>query len=142
MSPAQRVLLRAAAMAGCAVLVLASCTNTQASINRRPQGGTATASAVDGLQQIIVKTGDTYRFDPATIIVHPGRVRVVLINTGKGAPHNWTLRGDAIGLGTPLASSGETKTATFDAPAPGRYRVVCTIHEKQGQTGQLVVLTN
>ncbi|MEP7180259.1 MAG: hypothetical protein ABI775_14320, partial [Pseudonocardiales bacterium] len=79
---------RAVVTVGCAAAVLASCT-TQPSINRRPNGGTATASVVDGLQVVVVKASDTYRFDPATIIVHPGRVRVALVNEGKGAPHDW-----------------------------------------------------
>lgn len=118
--------------------MLAGCT-TQPSINRRPNGGAATASVINGVQQIIVRTGDTYRFDPSKITVHPGQVRVVLINGGKGAPHNWTLVG-LPGAATALAAAGRTQTATFTAPAPGSYRVVCTIHERQGQTGRLVVL--
>jgi plastocyanin len=140
MSPSPRALSRVVVATGCAAAILASCT-TEASINRRPQGGTATAAVVDGLQVVVVKTGDTYRFNPATIIVHPGEVRVALVNNGKGAPHNWTLEG-LPGAATALASSGETKTATFTAPAPGTYTFVCTIHKKQGQTGKLVVLKN
>lgn len=124
----------------CAAAILAACT-TEASINRRPQGGTATATVVDGLQVIVVKAGDTYRFNPATIIVHPGQVRVALVNEGKGAPHDWTLEG-LPGVATSLAASGQTTTATFTAPAPGTYTFVCTIHRKQGQTGTLVVLRN
>jgi plastocyanin len=139
MPPSSRVLLHAALVAGCAV-TLAGCT-TEASINRRPQGGTATASVIDGLQQIVVRAGDTYRFDPATIIVHPGRVLVALENRGKGAPHDWTLE-NLPGAATSLASSGQTKTVTFTAPVPGTYTFVCTIHRKQGQTGKLVVLKN
>jgi len=134
-----RVLPRVVAAAGCAAALLAGCSNTQASVNRRPQGGSATATVIDGAQQIIVKAGDTYRFDPSTITVHPGRVTVILINDGHGAPHNWTLTG-LPGAATPLASAGQTQSATFTAPAPGTYGVVCTIHEKQGQTGKLVVL--
>jgi plastocyanin len=133
-------LSRAVVAIGCAAAVLVACT-TEPSINRRPQGGTATASVVDGLQVVVVKAGDTYRFNPATIIVHPGRVRIALVNEGKGAPHDWTLEG-LPGAATSLASSGETKTATFTAPAPGSYTFVCTIHKKQGQTGKLVVLKN
>jgi plastocyanin len=140
MPPSPRALPHAVVAIGCAAAVLASCT-TEASINRRPQGGTATATVVDGLQVVVVKAGDTYRFDPATIIVHPGRVRIALVNEGKGAPHDWTLDG-LPGAATALASSGETKTATFTAPAPGTYLFVCTIHRKQGQTGKLVVLKN
>ena len=135
---APRTVSRAAA-AGCAVALLAGCANSQASINRRPQGGSATASVVDGVQQITVKTGDTYRFDPSTITVHPGRVTVVLVNGGHGAPHNWTLAG-LPGAATALASAGQTQAATFTAPAPGTYHFMCTIHRKQGQTGELVVL--
>ena len=68
-------------------------------------------------------------------------MRVALVNTGKGAPHDWTLEG-LPGAATALASAGETKTVTFIAPAPGTYTFVCTIHKKQGQTGKLVVLKN
>lgn len=135
----------ARAVAGSAGAVLAfallsGCSNTQPSVNRRPQGGTATASVTNGVQQITVTAGDTYRFEPATIVVHPGRITVLLVNTGKGAPHNWTLSG-LPGVETPLAASGQSRTVTFTAPAPGTYRFVCTIHVKQGQTGKLVVLS-
>jgi plastocyanin len=119
--------------------LVAACSNTEGSVNRRPQGGSGTPSVVNGIQQITIKTGDTYRFDPATITVHPGRITVLLVNDGKGAPHNWTLSG-LPGVATPLAASGQTRSVTFTAPAPGTYRFVCTIHVKQGQTGKLVVL--
>jgi plastocyanin len=125
-------------LAAIGLIVLAGCA-TQASINRRPHVGSASASIVDSTQQITVKAGDTYRFDPTTIIVHPGRVRVVLINEGHGAPHDWTLL-DRPGGAVPLASAGQTTTSSFIAPAPGNYTFVCTIHRKQGQTGKLVVL--
>jgi plastocyanin len=87
-----------------------------------------------------VHTGDNYRFNPSTIVVHPGKVRVVLTNDGKGAPHNWSLLFPA--AFAPLAPSGQTTSATFIAPAPGTYTFVCTIHQKQGQTGKLVVLAH
>lgn len=124
-----------------AVFALVGCTNTRSAVNRRPNGGSATASVVAGEQRITVNTGDTYRFDPATITVHPGRVTVVLVNNGHGAPHNWTLIG-LPGAATALANAGQSQSTTFTAPAPGSYSVVCTIHEKQGQTGTLVVLAN
>jgi plastocyanin len=121
-------------------ILLPSCSNSQASVNRRPQGATATASVVGDVQRVTVTTGDTYRFDPATIVVHPGEVTVVLVNSGKGAPHNWTLVGTS--AATALASAGATRTVSFMTPSPGTYQVVCTIHKKQGQTGKLVVLPN
>jgi plastocyanin len=133
--------LRRAAAAGCALAVVAGCSNTQSSINRRPHSGSAAASVVNGVQQVTVRAGDTYRFDPSTITVHPGPVAVVLVNTGHGAPHDWALIG-LPGAATALASAGQTQTATFTAPAVGSYTFVCTIHRKQGQTGKLVVLPN
>jgi plastocyanin len=101
-------------------------------------GPTAAASTVDGLQQVTIHTGDDLRFHPDTISVHPGKVRVVLVNEGKGPPHDWQLPKFPADF-VPLASSGQTKEATFTAPAPGRYQFVCTIHVRQGQVGTLVV---
>lgn len=124
-------------MALALAVLLAGCT-TEASINRRPHPGTATASLVNGVQQVTVTAGNTYRFDPSTIIVHPGRVRIVLINNGSGAPHDWSLLGMA--ATAPLVGGGASSSVTFIAPAPGRYPFVCTIHSAQGQTGTLVVL--
>jgi plastocyanin len=139
MPPSPRVLLPATAATCCAVALLAGCSNTQASINRRPHVGAATASVVGNVQKITVTTSDTYRFDPSTIYVHPGRVTVVLVNKGKGAPHNWTLTA-VPGAATPLATAGQTEATSFTAPVPGSYTFVCTIHQRQGQTGKLVVL--
>lgn len=129
-------LVRAATAVVLAAL-LAGCT-TEASINRRPHPGSATASMVNGVQQVTVTAGNTYRFDPSTITVHPGTVHIVLINTGSGAPHDWSLLGMA--ASAPLVGGGASSSVTFVAPAPGRYTFVCTIHSAQGQTGTLIVL--
>jgi plastocyanin len=93
---------------------------------------------VGGVQQITITAGDDYRFHPATFTVHPGRVRVVLKHPGTGAPHNWQLS-DFPADFVPLTPAGQTSSATFDAPAPGRYRFVCTIHVKLGQVGTMIV---
>lgn len=119
-------------------VMLTACSNTQSSVNHRPHPGAATASAVGGVQQVTITTGPSDRFDPSTITVHPGGVRIVLINT-SGAPHNWTLPGLS-GAATATTGGGMQSVVQFIAPAPGRYQFVCTIHEKLGQTGTLVVL--
>jgi plastocyanin len=115
---------------------------SEASVNREPHTGTATASTDDaGVQEILVTTGRDYRFHPSTIIVHPGKVRITLVNQGQvgaGAPHNWSLNGFPAAA-VPLIQAGERASVTFVAPAPGSYRFVCTIHVAQGQTGTLVV---
>jgi len=138
MLPLPRVVSRAAVVLTGAVALLAGCT-TQASVNRRPHQGSASATVVNSVQQITVKAGDTYRFTPSTITVRPGRVRVVLVNDGQGAPHDWTLLG-VPGAAVPLTPAGRATSWLFTAPAPGRYTFICTIHQRQGQTGKLVVL--
>ncbi len=121
-----------------AICASVACSNQQASVNRRPNQGSATASLVAGVSQVTVQAGDTYRFTPSTITVHPGTVRIVLDNIGTGAPHNVTFLG--FSAATADAASGQSQSVTFTTPAPGTYTFVCTIHERQGQTGKLVVL--
>ncbi len=121
-----------------AVTLLAGC-QSQSAINREPHTGSSTAVAVDGVQQVTVTTDQSYRFDPSTITVHPGKVRIVLRHTGTGAPHNWSLLGFPAAF-VPLVTPGEQKSIEFTAPAPGKYTFVCTIHVTQGQTGTLIVL--
>jgi plastocyanin len=130
--PLTGLLLVAGLLAGC---------QTQSAINREPHVGSSTAVLADGIQQVTVTTGQSYRFDPSTITVHPGKVRIVLRHTGTGAPHNWSLLGfpDAF---APLVSAGQQSSTEFTAPAPGKYTFVCTIHVAQGQTGTLIVLAS
>jgi plastocyanin len=127
----------AAALVAITGVSLGACTR-QAAVNREGHSGSTTASAVNGLQRVTVQANDSYRFDPSTITVHPGRVEIDLMNVGKGAPHDWSL--DVVKAITGLAPAGQTRSVVFTAPAPGTYTFVCTIHRKQGQTGKLVVL--
>jgi plastocyanin len=125
---------------GAALLVLTACSNTSSPVNRRPHDGVATASNVNGIQEITIKAGDNFRFDPSTFYVHPGKVRVTLVHTGTGAPHDFQVTkfpSDYIPL---VSLQGQSASTTFTAPAPGRYQFVCTIHLQQGQTGTMVVL--
>jgi plastocyanin len=122
-----------------ALAVLAACSNTKAAINRNPQVGATTAAVVNGVQQVTITVDDRYRFNPSTITVHPGTVTITLVHKGRGAPHDFQVVGfpaDAV----PVTEHGQTKSATFVAPSPGRYQFICTIHVKQGQTGTLIVL--
>jgi plastocyanin len=126
---------------GAAVIVaalLAGCQD-QSSLNRNPHSGTTTAAVQAGIQDVVITTGDNYRFAPSTITVHPGKVRITLQHKGNGAPHDWQLQGFPAAA-VPLISSGQTKSVEFMAPAPGTYTFICSIHVTQGQTGTLVVL--
>jgi plastocyanin len=129
---------RFAACALAAVLLVAGCTNNSSPINRRAHTGTATAAPVDGVQRVTIEVGADDRFHPSTIVVHPGRVEIVLKHDADGAPHDWSLTGFPTAY-VPTASSGQTRMTTFTAPAPGRYQFVCTIHAKLGMNGTLVV---
>lgn len=124
-----------------ALLLVAGCSNREAPTNKRPHTGTGTASSIGGTQQIVVTTGVDLRFHPATIVVHPGLVRLVLNNVatnGTGPPHDIVVSG-LPAADVPLTTAGRTTSVTFTAPAPGTYNFVCTIHANQGQTGKLVV---
>ncbi len=142
-SPARSSFASLSGALGCllvAAVALTGC-QSQSAINRKPHTGTSTAVAADGVQDITITTDQNYRFDPSTITVHPGKVKITLTHTGTGAPHDWSLNGfpdDNV----PLVSPGQTKSVEFTAPSPGTYTFVCTIHVNQGQTGTLVVLPN
>ncbi len=124
-------------LAACAALVLAGCSNSASPINSRPNTGTATASAVNGVQQVTVEVGVDDRFHPSTIVVHPGRVEIVLKHDAAGAPHNLSI--GQLGVFVPTIDGGRTSATSFTAPAPGKYQFVCTLHAKLGMTGTLVV---
>jgi plastocyanin len=120
------------------VLLLAGC-QTKSAINREPHTGSTTASVTAGVQDVVITTDQSYRFNPSTITVHRGKVRITLKHVGTGAPHDWSLQGFPAD-NVPLVSAGQTRSVQFLAPGPGTYKFVCTIHVKQGQTGTLVVL--
>jgi plastocyanin len=135
------MVLRRASLAVLTLALLVSCSNRESPTNKRPHTGTGTASPVAGVQQIIVTAGVDLRFHPSTLVVHPGQVRIVLVNTSKagaGPPHNAIFSG-LPAADVPLAMAGQTQTVTFTAPAPGTYDFVCSIHQRQGQTGKLIV---
>ena len=136
----RRAIIGSLALAPLAGLVLSACSNTQASINRIPQSGSATASLVNGVQTVTLTTDNHDRFVPDTITVHPGVVRIVLDDTGT-TQHEWSLNGFPSDY-VPLTVGGQTRSTTFVAPAPGRYEFICAIHLPQGQTGTLIVLPN
>ena len=124
-----------------ALIALCGCSNTEATINKRPHTGTTTAANVGGVQQVTITTGVDLRFHPSTIVVHPGKVRIVLFNNtghGVGPPHNLEVTGIP-GAFVPDTQSNQKREITFTASSPGRYRFVCTIHARQGQTGTLIV---
>ncbi len=129
------------AFAMLAALAMVAACSRESEVNARPHSGTGVASEVDGVQQIVVRAGSDFRFHPSTIIVHAGKVRIVLVNTaepGAGAPHNIQMTG-LPAADVPDVQAGRSASVTFTAPAPGTYNFECSIHATQGQTGKLIV---
>ena len=129
----------AAALTVVAALGVTACSNRQSAPARRGHTGSATASTENGVQQVTLVVNDKFRFDPSTVTVHQGTVKVTLVHQGSGAPHDFSVDG-APADHVPLARAGTTTSATFTTPSPGTYRFVCTLHIAQGMTGTLVVL--
>ncbi len=121
-----------------AAATASGCTNSQPAVNREPHPGSVTASVTNGVQRVRIQAGNDYRFHPSTVTVRPGKVQIVLVNTGSGAPHDWQLTRYPRDY-VPQIGAHQTSNATFTAPGPGRYQFVCTIHVRQGQIGTLVV---
>lgn len=124
-------------------LSLGACSDGNSATADRPHSGTGTATpAADGVQRIVVDTGPDLRFHPSTLVVHPGKVQIVLRNVRQGSsggpPHNLKVYG-LPGAYIPSIQQGQSAQVTFTAGAPGRYHFVCLIHVQQGQTGTLVV---
>lgn len=122
-------------------VVIAGCTNRQASPNRRGHPGSSTAAVVNGVQQVTLTVNDTFRFDPSRVVVHPGTVKITLVHKGSGAPHDFALNGFPADQ-TGLVNAGGTTSTTFTTPSAGTYAFECTLHVTQGMTGTLVVLPN
>lgn len=133
-TPARLALLGLAVAAS-----LTACSNTQSAANREPYTGSTTAAAGPGVEAVTLTVDASFRFSPSTVTVHPGRVRLTLQHIGTGAPHDWQVVGIPGDYIAPIGP-GQSGSLTFTAPAPGKYTFVCTIHERQGQNGTLIVL--
>jgi P-type Cu+ transporter len=78
-------------------------------------------------------------FAPADVRVRSGQFVVVSFTNADPVFHDWEVEGVAnIDAG---ARPGQTQRIRFLAPAPGTYRLVCTVegHAAAGMTGTLIV---
>jgi uncharacterized cupredoxin-like copper-binding protein len=99
---------------------------------------------------ILRLTVDEYRIVPENIEVRPGRIKIVVRNTGR-LTHNLVIQIPPKKAGdkpTPIIDGrvnsmqpGETAPPIKVTLSPGTYRLVCTIanHDDLGQYGKLVV---
>jgi len=84
--------------------------------------------------------GTEYAFDPSTLVVRAGGVRIELVNEGSLAHNLRVLDGERDLGGTPTFPGGRTEAGEVDLDR-GTYRMVCTVgdHEELGMTGTLEV---
>jgi plastocyanin len=103
----------------------------------------AVTTAEDGVQEVVLETGDDYVFTPATFTVAPGPVRVTVRNTAAQLTHNFVFTPDsgpaAITESIPFLGPGDTETVEFTVEAPGDYPFECSFHAALGQVGTMTV---
>ena len=138
------LLLSAALLAGA---LLAGCSGSEPTLPEptRSAGaglGTVTTTA-DGVQEVVLETGDDYVFTPAAFTVAPGPVRVTVRNTAAQLTHNFVFTPGAgpatISEGIPYLGPGDSDTIEFTVQAPGDYPFECSFHAALGQVGTMTV---
>jgi plastocyanin len=106
-----------------------------------PDGGqpVVAATGADGVQQITISSTNAFRFQPAAVKAHTGKLRVTLIDAGS-YPHNLAV--DALHFTSKTVSGGlgDNKTTfTLDFTHPGTYGFICTFHSSAGMRGEFVI---
>lgn len=103
----------------------------------------------------MIMQGETARFEPATLTIHPGdRVRFVVVS---GAPHNVSFDPEKVPAdvrrtlaaampsqmqplaGPLLLNAGDSYTISFAGVKPGRYEFFCMPHVGMQMKGTIVV---
>jgi plastocyanin len=130
---------RALAAAGLAVVALvAGCGNRQAA---RFHGGEHRTVSVTpgpgGVERIVVDANDADRFVPDTLVVRPGKVTMVVRNTGV-VPH--TLEIPSLGVNTGNIGKHQTRQVSFTVRRPGTYPFDCAYHLTLHMDGTLRVV--
>ena len=98
------------------------------------------STGAPGVQAVTIGATDDFSFAPTEVKVHPGQVRITLVDKGS-YPHNISFPSLGKTSASVSGSPGQMSTTlvmTFDKP--GRYDFVCTYHSSAGMKGDLVVL--
>jgi plastocyanin len=130
--------MRAVWVIGLACVALVGCSNRNAPQTRGAHSGDVQVTAgAGGVQAVTIDGGDNMRFDPSTIHVHPGKVKITLDVTGT-TPHELSFTKD-IKPTIPLTLHGQHGSIEFTVTKPGRYPFVCQLHQREGMTGTMIV---
>jgi len=134
-----------AARVGVAAVVVAGCGTPGTKLHvsgtgaARPGATTASATAqaaADGVQQIVIDAVDGERFTPDTIYAHTGKLRITITNDSV-VPHNFTV--PDLGVASQTIFAGRSVSVSLDLKSSGVYPFLCTFHQHDGMTGQLIV---
>jgi plastocyanin len=98
---------------------------------------TTTPGGDPGLVTISTDTGSALVFDPETVSVAGGGTVQVRFENVSIVPHNLTFQDPIDAATAPVVDPGAGETITFEAPAPGDYQFVCTLHP--GMDGTLTI---
>ena len=86
-----------------------------------------------------INTTDNFRFVPANIQAHVGKLRIVLTNKGS-YPHNISFPTLHATSSTVSGNPGQQQTTfTVTFTHAGTYDFVCTFHSSAGMKGQFTV---
>lgn len=120
------------------VASVSGCTNREPRQVTKPRPTiTATATpAANGVPHVTIVGDASFHFTPSVIRAKPGKLTITLRTSG-GTPHD--LEVDGIGKQTTLVSQGGDASITVDLPKPGKYPFECTLHNKLGMTGTILV---
>jgi len=105
----------------------------------RPGQASASATAqpaADGVQQIVIDAVDGEHFTPDTVYAHTSKLRVTITNQSV-LPHNFTV--PSLGVQSQTIFAGRSLSVSVELKASGLYPFLCTFHQHDGMTGQLIV---
>jgi plastocyanin len=120
-----------------ALIVCTACTNGESPRFKQEATSVVTATAgADGVQRVDVRATDM-AFAPNRIVVHPGRVELVVHNDGHD-PH--LLEIPQLRATTANIAEGGTQRVAFDASSLGSYSFDCAYHVIYHMTGELQVV--
>jgi plastocyanin len=119
----------------------AGCTNREPprfDAARHPHETVTVTAGPGGMQTVDIDANDQDRFLPDTVVVHPGRVTMVVHNVGV-VPH--TLEIPALRVDSGNIGKHQVKTVTFTVDKAGDYQFDCAYHVTLHMVGTLRVVT-
>jgi plastocyanin len=84
--------------------------------------------------------GETLAFEPTESTVRAAGPITVTFHNRSSLPHNMTFTAGLTAATETIVRPGTSDQLLLDAPAPGTYPFVCTIHD--GMAGALIVETS